>query len=42
MPPERRFTLGERDVCLVGEKATSVVPAMNGCESLRSCDYGHA
>ena len=37
-----RFALGASDVCLVRENPTCSVPALQGCEGLRSYDYGHA
>ena len=38
----RRFALGARDVCLVGESPTCSVPVLYRCEGLLSCDYGYA
>ena len=37
----RRFELGARDVCLVGENPTFSVPALWGCEGIWPYDYGH-
>ena len=35
----QRFALGEGDVCLVGQNPTCSVPALQGCEGLRSYDH---
>ena len=37
--PSRRFALGARNVCLVGENPTCSVPALWGYEGLWSYDY---
>ena len=38
----RRFALGARNICLVGENPMCSVPASYGCEGLWSYDYGYA
>ena len=38
----RRFALGARDVCLVGENLTCSVLVLWGCEGLWSYDYGYS
>ena len=37
-----RSRLVASNICLVGENPTCSVPALQGCEGLRSYDYGHA
>ena len=38
----QRFVRGASSICLVGESLMRSVPALWGCEGLRSYDYGHA
>ena len=41
-PPTLPVALGARNACLVGENLKCSGPALWGCESLWSYDYGHA